>query len=198
MGELNNMPGNMTDEQDVLTLPSFAKSIKEAKELSRLEQFLREQDSLFSESNINITQSFSLLEANSDCVCHRDCDLAGPIVCASNYQIYDNECRMKMDACQTKQSLKVVQYSQCEAHHQEDPLTQLLTEESEQGEIGVNDELDYQSNENNMVEVGDDNNLPTDDFVSDDGNVNGIVNPFMSAGKSADEDDVYIPDMMFV
>ena len=64
---------------------------------------------------MNRGDQFNLLDTISDCTCHRDCDLAGPIVCGSNLQVYDNLCRMRMDSCQTGQSLRKVEYNNCEA-----------------------------------------------------------------------------------
>merc|ERR1711997_67941 len=93
------------------------KDVKNMKELARLEMGIKEQERLQKEENITLNRSdqFNLLEAISDCTCHRDCDLAGPIVCGSNLQVYDNLCRMRMDSCQTGQSLRKVNYDNCEA-----------------------------------------------------------------------------------
>merc|ERR1711972_1177042 len=87
------------------------------KGLARLEMFIKEQERLQKEENITLNRSdqFNLLDTISDCTCHRDCDLAGPIVCGSNLQVYDNLCRMRMDSCQTGQSLRKVDYNNCEA-----------------------------------------------------------------------------------
>jgi len=93
------------------------KDVKNMKELARLEMFIKEQERLQKEENITLNRSdqFNLLDTISDCTCHRDCDLAGPIVCGSNLQVYDNLCRMRMDSCQTGQSLRKVDYNNCEA-----------------------------------------------------------------------------------
>merc|ERR1711972_794314 len=116
------------------------------KGLARLEMFIKEQERLQKEENITLNRSdqFNLLDTISDCTCHRDCDLAGPIVCGSNLQVYDNLCRMRMDSCQTGQSLRNVDYNNCEALNieftEEEDVLQNVVENKDDGDeeiIGV-------------------------------------------------------------